>query len=163
MTRINAGSYGGSTGHIVPPSQKGYGCFLGFAMAFSLMGRGGAATFVGADIADRDRGRGRVQWKSGLNKLKYHGLTQPNGGGPTPFWSQAHIWRIHPSLLTSTPHTRFIALARILPPKSPTFSPFRIHTACHFVWTRHQVSVNIVHASISESMPLRKKLSQQQN
>ena len=59
MTRITAGSEGGNAGRAVPPSQKGYGFFAGFAIVFSPLGRGGAATFVGADIAERGRGRVR--------------------------------------------------------------------------------------------------------
>jgi hypothetical protein len=46
---------------VVPPSQKGYGFFVGFATAFSLMGRGGTATFVGADIAEGRKREGPMK------------------------------------------------------------------------------------------------------
>jgi len=51
-----------------------------------------------------------------------------------------------------THHTRFIVLARILHLKSAILSVhifLRYHTTFHFAWTRHQVSANIICASIS--------------
>jgi hypothetical protein len=68
------------------------------------MGSGGAATFVGADIVERGRGRGPIE--NGGNELKYHKAYSTQRGQTSLSHSllsistQAHIWRIQPSLLT---------------------------------------------------------------
>lgn len=150
------GAMGRTRGIVVPPSQNGYGCFLGFATAFSLMGSGGAATFVGADIVEGGRGRGPM--KSGRNKLKYH-RAYPTQRGRTlfPLNLNAGAYMARPSVPShhftsmSTPHTRFISLARIPRSQSPNILcahisqmltiPYRLTFV--WTWTRHHVPVNI--------------------
>jgi hypothetical protein len=76
---------------LLPPSQKGYGCFLGFAIGFSPTERGGGATSVGADIA-------------GGGKEERAERVEISGTSPTPFsLVHAHISRIFYILIILRP------------------------------------------------------------
>ena len=118
---------------LVTSKPEGIGLLLWLCDGLFAHGEGGAATFVGADMAGGKRGKGSMEkWTI---ELKYPKAYTTRRDMPLPLSHsllllrilvQAHISRIRLSLLTiftSAPHTRFIPLARIpLPSKSPIFS-----------------------------------------
>lgn len=130
---------------------EGIWLLLGLCDGLFADGERGSGDICGCGHCGRRKREGAIR-----GALKYHGLTQPYGGVPLPVPCAYMAQSIHLfSPFYVTHHTRFIALARISPLKSATLSVHiflryrRYHTTFHFAWTRHQLSVNTIRASIS--------------